>query len=136
MLEGLQWLEEAARAWTREVLNALVDSAKREPKIIITNALVPAKGLIFYTPISAEVAKEILSNKTEIFSFVGHPSTAKVLSELSGKEIQVNRSEYKPGAGDIVLIVRLKKRLPAPQEAEVKLEDLEFALARYAVVLE
>jgi hypothetical protein len=58
------------------------------------------------------------------------------LTELTGKEIQVNRSEYKPATGDTVLVVRLKKRLPQVGDVEVKLEDLEFALAHYAVVLE
>jgi hypothetical protein len=103
-------------------------------EIAVLNALVPAPGIIVYVPLELLEAKSILAKKTNIISYIGHPSTAKILSELAGREVPVNRAEYVPKDEDIVLVVRLKKRLPQPSEAEVKPEDLEFALVHYALV--
>jgi hypothetical protein len=102
-------------------------------KIILLNAVVPPKsdGFVSFRYISTEEAIRLIREAKEVVSYVGHPSTAYILSQLSGKDIQVNRGEYIPTSGDVAIVVRLKKRLEKPGEAQVTIGDLEFLLVKY-----
>ena len=101
-------------------------------KVILLNALVPGNEMmIAIMKTDVENVVNIIMNAKEIISFIGHKSTADLLSKLTGRQITVNRGEYMPQSGDLVIIVRLTKRLQSPGDVEVKPEDLEFYLARY-----
>ena len=44
----------------------------------------------------------------------------------------MNNSEYTPKAGDIAVVVRLKKRLQAPQDVRnISIDDLELYIIHY-----
>ena len=58
--------------------------------------------------------------RDRIVSAVGHESTAKVLSQLLGIEVPVNRVEIKLKPKDAVLVFQILKRLP---EGKVLNED-------------
>lgn len=103
-------------------------------RLVLLNALVPPSdgGVIAITPpLSIEEVKLILENAKEIESYIGHESTAKLLSRLANKEIQVNRGMWSPVPDTYVLVVRLRRRLPRSGDVEVRPEDLEFRLALY-----
>ena len=103
-------------------------------RVILLNALVaPRKPMIIITmPVSLEVARGIVKSSESIVSYVGHEATARLLSELLSTEVPVNRGEYQPGAGDVAIVARLKKRLQTPQDVrDVRPEDIEFYIVVY-----
>jgi hypothetical protein len=100
-------------------------------RIILLNSLVVPKGksAIFTAPISKGELKNLVNDK-ELVSFVGHPSTAQVLSEILNREIPVSRAEYVPQSEDAI-VVRLKQRQANPGHEKVSIEDLEFYHVAY-----
>jgi len=60
-------------------------------------------------------------------SAVGHESTAKLLSQLLGIEIPVNRIEIKIEYGDKLIVFQLLQRLPEGKVlSEEELRQLQF----------
>jgi len=103
-------------------------------RVVLLNAVVPPKKptVISIAPLSAEGAKKIVMKAKAVESYIGHEATAKLLSELFSTSVPVNRAEYTPVVGDIAIVVRLKKRLQAPQDLKsVTLDDLEFYVVNY-----
>ncbi|MEM2294314.1 MAG: DUF1874 domain-containing protein [Nitrososphaerota archaeon] len=58
-----------------------------------------------------EAAKRTVEG-SEFISIVGHESTAKMMTELLGVPIPVNRSMVQLEPGDIVLVFQIMVRLP------------------------
>ncbi len=106
-------------------------------KVVLLNALVPPPGagiIEISEPLSLEKILPIVINTQKLESYIGHEATAKLLTKLFGKEVQMNRSMYIPKHGDIAIIVRLKKRLEKPEDIEnIKQEDLEFRTIKYSM---
>ena len=103
-------------------------------RVILLNALVaPRKPMIIIAmPVSLEVARGIVKSSESIVSYVGHEATSRLLSEVFGVQVPTNRSEYTPSAGDVAIVVRLKKRLQTPQDVrDVRPEDIEFYIVVY-----
>jgi len=67
--------------------------------------------IVEFKKISLEKARELVKEK-EFISFVGHPSTAEVMSKLLGIEIPANRISVELDMGDEVLVMSLNQRLP------------------------
>jgi hypothetical protein len=107
-------------------------------ELIVLNALVPPPqdGLIYISrPLRVEEAVTLLKLAVVVKSFIGHQATAELLTRLAGREIPVNRAEWKPYDNALALIVRLARRLEKPGELiELKTEDLEFRLVRYKLL--
>jgi hypothetical protein len=79
-----------------------------------------------------EEAKEIVKKAEKVESYIGHEATAKLLSQLFGREIPVSRAMYTPKNCDMAITVRLKKRLEKPEDVKnVTVNDVEFLLVRY-----
>jgi sporulation protein YlmC with PRC-barrel domain len=88
--------------------------------------------VIVTLPTNIENVKAIVQRAESVESYIGHEATAKLLTELLGREVPMNRSEYVPEVGDIAIVVRLKRRLATPQDVkDVKVEDLEFHIVNY-----
>jgi hypothetical protein len=60
--------------------------------------------------ISLSEAKDILSKG--FISAIGYESTAKILSELLGVEVQLNRINVKCQSSDVLIVFTLKSRAP------------------------
>jgi hypothetical protein len=118
-------------AWASEqvLLHDVLQSAK-DRALVITNAVVPMEGLLFVSRIDTDVAVEILRQVNKIESYIGHEATARLLSQLSGREIQFNRGQYTPQRGDVALVVRLRTR-PSGDVKDLKAEDLEYLIIWY-----
>jgi len=105
-------------------------------KLVLLNALVPhPEGAVMAVSptLTIEEVREIVKRAKKIESYIGHESTAKLLTELLGVEIPYNRAMYKPNYDDYALVVRLKKRLQKPEDIkDIKPEDIEFRLVLYA----
>jgi hypothetical protein len=113
------------------VLPKKIDRLK---KVILLNAPVLPKKIMSLVamPSDLENVKELVRIAEKVESYIGHESTAKLLSELLETPVPYNRSEYQPVVGDIAVVVRLKKRLEKPEDVKnVKLEDIEFYIVNY-----
>jgi len=75
-----------------------------------------------------EIAPEEIPKDVKYESYIGHPATARALSQLIGQEIPVNRSEAKLMPGDTAIIAVLTKRVQG--DVEVSLSDLRFFLVK------
>jgi Domain of unknown function (DUF1874). len=84
--------------------------------------------------ISLEKAKQILQNN-EFISAIGHEATAKLLSQLLGINIPVNRISVFFELGDIGIHFFLKQRLPEGKVlTEEELKELDFWLVKSEVI--
>jgi len=106
-------------------------TAQTRPRIKVLNAL-PIGALqvkqahIEVREVTPEKAREYAKSH-EVESYIGHPSTAKALSEVLGVEIPVNRSEAKLEHGDRLLIAVLTRRVQG--DVEIRPEDLRLFFA-------
>lgn len=102
-----------------------------EMKIAVLNGpIVTSFGNYTYFPVPIESAK-ILINAAEFSSFVGHESTAQIVSELLEKPIGYSRKELKQKIGQIALVFRLKQRAPEGKvlnKTEVEEIGYEFGI--------
>ncbi len=115
---------------TKEVLVKDVMQSVKDRALVVLNAVVPREGLMFITRIDTDVAVEILRQVNKIESYIGHEATARLLSQLSGREIQFNRGQYTPQRGDAALVVRLRTR-PGGDVKNLTIEDLDFMIVWY-----
>ena len=84
----------------------------REMKIAILNApVLSTDGNYAYFRIPIESAR-ILINSMDFSSYVGHESTAAIISKVLQKKIGFSRKELKQRVGQIALVFKLKKRPP------------------------
>ena len=117
------------------IVKSLLEEKDAVEKVILLNALVPNSTeptIMISTPITVEEARELIRKAEKIESYIGHESTAKLLTQLFEKEVPTSRAMYQPRNGDLAIIVRLKKRLEKPEDVKnVKPEDIEFLLVRY-----
>lgn len=108
-------------------------------RLILLNSAIAFPGYITYHhPISLDVAKEIVkefaSSGKIIESYIGHQSTASLLSRLLGIEVKVNRDMAEVDLDTIALVFRLRKRLPKPEEvSDISEDDIEVGLLTFGV---
>jgi hypothetical protein len=104
-------------------------------KIVLLNALVPVSdkpAITISVPVTVEEAKTLIIKAKKIESYIGHEATAKLLSQIFEREVQVNRGMYVPQNWDSAIVVRLKKRLEKPEDVRnVTEKDIELLLVRY-----
>ena len=98
--------------------------SKLPSKIVLLNALVPPSNsaIMLVYKVSLAKAREIVKDR-EIDSYIGHPSTAKLLTKRLGVTVLSNRGMYTPRKGDVALVFRLKRRLASPADIENVTED-------------
>jgi sporulation protein YlmC with PRC-barrel domain len=107
---------------------------KKIDRLILLNAMVlPKKPMVMTSaPTDLENVKALVRISSKVESYIGHESTARLLSSILGVEVPVNRGEYVPQVGDTAIVVRLKRRLERPEDVQsVKLEDIEFYIVSY-----
>ena len=109
-------------------------------KIYVLNTLIVPidfskypKATVVLQKISVEEAKQILSK--DFISAVGHEATAKLLTQLLGVEIPVNRIAIYLEPGDTGIHFFLKTRLPEGKVlSEAELKTLDFWLVKSQVL--
>ena len=119
------------------IVKSLLDEKDTIEKIIFLNALVPNSTeptIMITLPTSMENVKELVWKAKVIESYIGHESTAKLLSQFFEKEIPTSRAMYQPRNGDLAIVVRLKKRLEKPEDVKnITEKDIELLLVRYYI---
>jgi len=82
----------------------------------------------FEGPMSADAAARLMDDG--FVSAIGHESTAEILSELLGRQVEHQRISVQMEAGDRAIVFRLLQRV-SPQDISSKqqLEDVGYELA-------
>ncbi|MCS7224947.1 MAG: YddF family protein [Armatimonadetes bacterium] len=92
----------------------------------VLNALVPPQWRPAVLVIEDATVRDVKAALEEgAVSFIGHPATAALLG------VDVNRGEFLPGADDVALVVRLKRRAGTVGDVQVTLDDLEVLKVTY-----
>jgi len=109
-------------------------------RVVLLNAVVPKHNGIVgmyklplkheYTEVLGMMLRKAQEEK-KLLSYIGHESTAKLLSKLFNINIQVNRDMYEPRKNDLAIVIRLKKRLPKTMDIDVSIDDLEIWMIIY-----
>jgi len=96
--------------------------------IKLLNALpIAALQITPATLVVREIKPEEVPKNARYESYIGHPATAQLLSQLIGQEIPVNRGEAKLMPGDTILVVVLNKRVQGDVQ-QISVNDLRFFL--------
>jgi hypothetical protein len=99
---------------------------------LLNTSILTTYGTFDFQPISLAEAKDLVKN-IETESLIGHASTADILSELLGIEVQTNRTEYLQNVDDIALIFKLKSRISEGRvlnRTEIEEIGYEFGVLR------
>ena len=103
-------------------------------KVILLNALVTSSIMpiqIKTIPVTLDFVRFYIKDK-DVISYIGHESTAALLTQLLGKPIPSSRAMYNPRPGETAIVVKLKRRLEKPEDVkEIKESDVEFLLVNY-----
>lgn len=84
---------------------------------LLNTSIVTNTGVFNLESISLEEAKSLIQkNKNNLDSAIGHESTAKIMSELLGVEIPMNRQQFAQQNGQQAIVFKLKGR---PQEGKI-----------------
>jgi len=88
---------------------------------LINSAVITRFGLYRYRPVKPEEIQRLTTWvddegkrrwKQGVISAVGHELAARILSEIIGKTVKVNRIRIAMKAGDKAIVLRLRFRLP------------------------
>lgn len=82
-----------------------------KPIAILNTTIVTTDGLYRITPITLEVARELL-NRNSMLSAIGHQSTADILTELLGLDVPMNRINFAQEVKQSAIVFKLKSRSP------------------------
>jgi len=93
-----------------------------KPLGILNTSILTSEGTFSLKSITLSDAQKLVQ-ENEILSAVGHQSTAEILTELLGIEIQVNRIQFEQQKGQQALVFKLNGR--APEGKILSMEDIE-----------
>ncbi|CAQ58477.1 hypothetical protein N617_gp36 [Stygiolobus rod-shaped virus] len=93
------------------------------------NMITDDKVNIRFVKINFDKAREIIElakkKNIKVESYIGHESTAQLLTRLLNYNIVTNRTEYKLQPTDVLLIFSLSKRLSKPEDI-ANINESEF----------
>lgn len=91
---------------------------------LINSPILTTVGEFNLTPCSLAQAKELINSVNSFESYIGHESTAKILTQLLGKKVEMRRLTYLQGySKEIALVFKLNQRIPEGKiltEEEIK----------------
>jgi hypothetical protein len=102
---------------------------------LMNSAVTPIDGRYTVQHTDLEGARYAVAIADEIVSYVGYPTTAQYMEKALGIPVAVNRDHLKElRHGDIMLVCRLKYRVPDPADKgkfEPGEEDFEWLIIKY-----
>jgi len=106
-------------------------SQNNKPRLLLLNAIpanaIPAPAALLIKPIDWEMARWVVNSYAKhgvVESYIGHQSTAAVLSKELGIEVPVNRSEARLNVGDRAIVAVLTRRVSG--DVQVTKDDLRL----------
>lgn len=87
---------------------------KKKDIVVLLNCsiLTGDNGIFTFDEIASSTVKRELDGADIIISAIGHESTAKIMSELLGCEVPVNRIKYEQFPGETAIVFQLKGKSP------------------------
>ena len=82
---------------------------------LLNTSIITSVGTFEIHDITLEEAKEII-NKNEFQSYIGHESTAQILTSLLEKEVIMDRTPFEQQIGQQALVFKLNGR---PEEGKI-----------------
>lgn len=120
---------------TNEKSNYYFNGFKKE-RTVLANAfsvnMLKHDGYYFFAKIDLEMAKYFVNNG-EVFSIIGHKSTADLLSAKFGIPVDANRINYVKQKNDLIILCLPSKRLEEGQvlsAEELEKFDIKFWLVK------
>jgi len=106
--------------------------------LVVANAfsinMLQGSQVLAFVPIVADTARRLVQEFNDIYSVVGHESTARLLSQVLGVEIKANRENYIMRPDDVLLVFTVPFRLPEGRVLdEDELERIAHSMRIYLV---
>lgn len=89
---------------------------------LLNTSILTAYGAYTYDPVDLHAARALVAGMKYI-SYIGHESTAQLLSTLLMVEVPMNRQPYRQEPGDIALVLKLNGR--PPEGTILSLEEIQ-----------
>lgn len=89
---------------------------------LLNTTIATCDGIFEVRTIALEEAQKLAQNN-ELLSAVGHDSTAQIMTELLGVQVNVNRITFEQEIGQTALVFKLKGR--APEGVILSKEEIE-----------
>ena len=83
-------------------------------------------GAVQALRIDQDELKMLVEAAKEVETYIGHPATARILSDILGVPIGVNRAEWRCDPDAVAVVSVLKRRCQQPDCSDVTPQDLEF----------
>lgn len=99
---------------------------------ILNTGILTAYGTFEFVSTTLDEAQKLV-RENEFQSAIGHQSTAEILTELLGIEIEVNRMEYSQKIGESALVFKLRSRPPEGKilnRTEIEKIGYDFGILR------
>lgn len=80
---------------------------------VMNSAMMPQEGQYTCVRITPDEFSKLMRNHA-ILSYIGYQTTADHIEQLSGVKVRVTRDQTTLDDGDVMLVCKLKYRLPDP----------------------
>jgi hypothetical protein len=106
-----------------------------ENLVLMNSSMMPAEGNYSLRKIELEEFKARILAAKNIKSSIGYENVAKMISELTGRDISTSRELTLLNDGDEVLVMKLAYRIDPARKGWTTppIEDYEFSHVRYKV---
>ena len=100
--------------------------------LLLNAAVMPSEGVYTLKKISQAEFRACLREASETGnykSYIGYPETARIIEEITGVTVEVNREQADLMPGDMMLIVKLRQRVSDPTSKAAlapSSDDFEF----------
>ena len=100
--------------------------------LLLNAAVMPSEGVYTLKKISKAEFRTCLraaSATGDFKSYIGYPETARIIKEITGVTVEVNREQADLMPGDVMLILKLRQRVTDPVNKatlQLSMDDLEF----------
>lgn len=101
----------------------------------MNSGMMPSPGIYSIQPITPEEYADAVKSAIdsgEWASSIGYPDNIRIIRELTGFEIPINREETELQPGDTMLIMRLRYRVQGYKNFPVSLGDFDFFRATFS----
>lgn len=100
--------------------------------LLLNAAVMPSEGVYTLKKISKaefRTCLRVASATGDFKSYIGYPETARIIEQLTGVTVEVNRQQAGLMPGDVMLIVKLRHRVSEPASKAAlapSSDDFEF----------
>ncbi len=87
------------------------ENNKELPVALFNGTVATTNGLYRISNINIKTAIELIEQRGHI-SAIGHEATAEIMGEILGRDIEMNRIQFKQKVGQLAIVFKLNQRPP------------------------